>query len=110
MLVLPRKSQESVVVGGTDGCALLRTVTVIRILGSRVVLGFQAAGNIRIWPSELQQRMPTTDQQANRPATNEVAANEVAAKRDDREASACLERQRDFPAAAEVLPPHRLTD
>src|SRR5262249_59711413 len=43
MLVLSRKRQESVVVGGTAGYARLLTVTVLEIRGGTVRLGFEAA-------------------------------------------------------------------
>jgi hypothetical protein len=42
MLVLSRKCQESVVVGGTAGHARLLTVTVLEIRGATVRLGFEA--------------------------------------------------------------------
>ena len=93
MLVLSRKNQESVVVGGPDGSALLLTVTVIRIQGRRVKLGFKAAGDVRIWRSEQQQLMHANDQAANRPAINDVVVNEAVAKWDDDGGAACLGSQ-----------------
>ena len=41
MLVLSRKSQEAVVVGGAGGLVPLLTVTVLEITGTRVRLGFE---------------------------------------------------------------------
>ena len=41
MLVLSRKSQESVVVGGADGFHRLLKVTVLGIRGANVKLGFE---------------------------------------------------------------------
>ena len=42
MLVLTRKSQETVVVGGADGIDRLVTVTVLEIGAGKVRLGFEA--------------------------------------------------------------------
>jgi carbon storage regulator CsrA len=44
MLVLSRKTQESVVVGDADGVEQVLTVTVLEIRGGKVKLGFEAAG------------------------------------------------------------------
>jgi carbon storage regulator CsrA len=48
MLVLSRKCQESVVVGGTAGYARLLTVTVLEIRGATVRLGFAADVDIPV--------------------------------------------------------------
>lgn len=59
MLVLTRKNQESVVVGGRDGGEYLLRITVIEIRGRRVILGFEAAQEIPVHRSELwEQRHP----------------------------------------------------
>jgi len=42
MLVLSRKNQESVVVGGSDGFSRLLKVTVLGIQGANVKLGFRS--------------------------------------------------------------------
>ena len=41
MLVLSRKNQESVVIGGADGFRRLMKVTVLGIRGTNVKLGFE---------------------------------------------------------------------
>jgi carbon storage regulator CsrA len=57
MLVLSRKCQESVVVGGTAGYARLFTVTVLEIRGATVRLGFEAAATIPVHRSEIWARI-----------------------------------------------------
>ena len=52
MLVLTRKSNESVVVGGEDLQRLL-TVTVLRIDGGKVRLGFEALNGVAVHRSEV---------------------------------------------------------
>jgi carbon storage regulator len=48
VLVLSRKCQEAVVVGGLSGCEHLLTVTVLEIVGGRVRLGFEAPRNVPV--------------------------------------------------------------
>jgi carbon storage regulator len=48
MLVLSRKSQESVVVGGSDRFERMVKVTVLEIQGSKVKLGFEAPADIPV--------------------------------------------------------------
>jgi carbon storage regulator CsrA len=48
MLVLSRKSRESVVVGGISGFECLLKVTVLEICGGRVRLGFEADAAVPI--------------------------------------------------------------
>lgn len=57
MLVLTRKLQESVVVGGSSALAHLLKVTVIEIRGGHVKLAFEAHGDVPIHRWELWQRM-----------------------------------------------------
>jgi carbon storage regulator CsrA len=57
MLVLTRKVQESVVVGGADTFGPLLTVTVIAIAGGKVRLGFQADSPVAIHRWEVWQRI-----------------------------------------------------
>jgi carbon storage regulator CsrA len=57
MLVLTRKSQETVVVGGADGFASLLKVTVLRIKGRSVVLGFDVAADIPVHRLEVWERI-----------------------------------------------------
>ena len=49
MLVLTRKSRESVVVGESQGAAPLLKVTVLEIRGGRVRLGFEAGVPVHRW-------------------------------------------------------------
>ena len=57
MLVLSRKNQETVVVGGADGGAPLLTVTVLEISHGKVRLGFEAAVTIPVHRWEVWQRI-----------------------------------------------------
>ena len=57
MLVLTRKSQETVVVGGTDGFECLLKVTVLRIKNGSVVLGFDVAADVPVHRLEVWERI-----------------------------------------------------
>ena len=57
MLVLSRKSQESVVIGGSDGLNRLLKVTVLGIQGANVKLGFEVASDIPVHRSEVWERI-----------------------------------------------------
>ena len=57
MLVLSRKCQESVVVGGTAGYARLLTVTVLEIRGATVRLGFEADAAVPVHRWEIWERI-----------------------------------------------------
>ncbi len=57
MLVLSRKKQEAVVVGGANGVARLVKVTVLDINGRSVRLGFEAEADIPIMRCELCDRI-----------------------------------------------------
>lgn len=57
MLVLSRKNQESVVIGGTDGVHRLLKVTVLGIHGTNVKLGFEVDANIPVHRSEVWERI-----------------------------------------------------
>ncbi|MGP0066779.1 MAG: carbon storage regulator [Isosphaeraceae bacterium] len=57
MLVLSRKTQESVVVGGSDGFEQLLKVTVVEIKNGRVRLGFEAATGIPVHRLEVWERI-----------------------------------------------------
>ena len=57
MLVLTRKSQESVVVGGVDGVAPLLKVTVLEIRGARVRLGFEADAGLPVHRWEVWEQL-----------------------------------------------------
>ncbi|HTU89230.1 MAG TPA: carbon storage regulator [Gemmataceae bacterium] len=57
MLVLTRKSQETVVVGGADGFEAILKVTVLRIKSGSVVLGFEAAADVPVHRLEVWERI-----------------------------------------------------
>jgi carbon storage regulator CsrA len=57
MLVLSRKSRESVVVGGADGFQHVLRITVLEISGGKVKLGFDADAGIRVHREEVWQRI-----------------------------------------------------
>lgn len=57
MLVLSRKSQESVVVGGAEGFEPVLKVTVLEITGGKVSLGFEAEADVLIHRWEVWQRI-----------------------------------------------------
>ena len=57
MLVLTRKTEESVVVGGTDGLTRLLKVTVLEIRNGMVKLGFEADDTVPAHRSEVWDRI-----------------------------------------------------
>ena len=57
MLVLSRKNQESVVVGGAGGFEQLLKVTVMEIRGGRVKLGFDVDGEVPVHRAEVWERI-----------------------------------------------------
>jgi carbon storage regulator CsrA len=57
MLVLSRKNQESVVVGGADGFQRMLKVTVLEIRGAKVKLGFEVDAGVPIHRSEVWERI-----------------------------------------------------
>jgi carbon storage regulator len=57
MLVLSRKIQESVVVGGADGFEHLLKVTVLEIEGGKVRLGFEVDKQVPVHRSEVWERL-----------------------------------------------------
>lgn len=70
MLVLTRKCQETVVVGGADGAEPLLKVTVLGIDNGKVRLGFEAAARVPINRLEIWQRIRARakiDDRANAP-------------------------------------------
>jgi len=56
MLVLTRKSNESVIVGGEDSQHIL-SVTVLAVNGGKVKLGFDAANGVAVHRSEVWERI-----------------------------------------------------
>ncbi|MBN1912253.1 MAG: carbon storage regulator [Pirellulales bacterium] len=57
MLVLSRKSNESVVIGGADGFRRLLKVKVLGIKGASVTLGFEVDADIPVHRSEVWERI-----------------------------------------------------
>ena len=57
MLVLSRKNQESVVVGGSDGFERVLKVTVLDISGGKVKLGFDVDPTVPVHRSEVWERI-----------------------------------------------------
>lgn len=57
MLVLTRKSQESVVIGGSGGFEHLLKVTVIEIAGGKVKLGFDVDRDVPVHRSEVWEKI-----------------------------------------------------
>jgi carbon storage regulator len=57
MLVLSRKSRESVVVGGSGGFHRLMKVTVLGIKGTNVKLGFEVDGDVPVHRAEVWERI-----------------------------------------------------
>ena len=57
MLVLTRKVQEAVVVGGTEGLERVLKVTVLEIMGGKVRLGLEAATGIPVHREEVWERI-----------------------------------------------------
>jgi len=61
MLVLSRKTQESVVVCGINDSQQLLRVTVLDICGTSVRLGFEADASVPVHRSEVWERMRAAD-------------------------------------------------
>ena len=57
MLVLSRKSHESVVIGAADGPHRLLKVTVLGIQGTNVKLGFEVDADVPVHRSEVWERI-----------------------------------------------------
>jgi carbon storage regulator CsrA len=57
MLVLTRKVQEAVVVGGTVGVERVVKVTVLEIVGGKVRLGFEADAAVPVNRAEVLERI-----------------------------------------------------
>ena len=62
MLVLSRKNQESVVVGGADGFHRLLRVKVLGIHGTNVKLGFEVDPDVPVCRLELWERINANGQ------------------------------------------------
>lgn len=62
MLVLSRKNQESVMVGGGKGSHPLLKITVLGIHGTNVKLGFEVDADIPVHRSEVWERINVSGQ------------------------------------------------
>lgn len=62
MLVLSRKSRESVVIGAPDGLHRMFKVTVLEITGGRVRLGFEVDADVPVHRGEVWERIYAGDQ------------------------------------------------
>jgi carbon storage regulator CsrA len=85
MLVLARKPNESVVVGGFNRPEPLLKVTVLEIGTSRVVLGFEADKGVPVHRSEVWERIctnsPTALGPAKKPGRRPAVVRQEAARR-----------------------------
>ena len=57
MLVLTRKSQETVVVGGGGGFPGLMKITVLKVTSGKVTLGFEVDADVPVHRLEVWERM-----------------------------------------------------
>ena len=64
MLVLSRKNQESVVIGGSDGFQRLFKVKVLEIRGVNVKLGFEVDADVPVHRAEVWERINADNQLA----------------------------------------------
>lgn len=69
MLVLSRKNQESVVVGGAGGFQGLLKVTVLAVIGGNVKLGFEADADIPVHRFEVWERIRAQDEMTGNEAS-----------------------------------------
>lgn len=65
MLILSRKSQQAVVISGTNGVEQLLKVTVLGLRGDTVKLGFEAGEEVPIFRHEVWERICAEGQAAN---------------------------------------------
>lgn len=66
MLVLSRKRQQSVMVGGSNGFEHLLKVTVLEIRGGIVRLGFEASAELPVHRAEVWERIRAESQTTQR--------------------------------------------
>ena len=62
MLVLTRKSRESVVIGGSDRFQRIMKVTVLEVRGEKVKLGFDVDVDVPVHRSEVWERIHVNGQ------------------------------------------------
>ena len=80
MLILVRKNQESLMIGGLNGRGPPIVVTVVGVTGTQVRLGVTAAPGVPIDRSEVHQRklLGSGSQQATHPENKNGASSHVA--------------------------------
>ncbi len=76
MLVLSRKSQESVVVGGINAMDRRMVVTVLGIRGSKVQLGFDVPSDVPVHRREVWERIHAGVDPNNPRAVRELSGHE----------------------------------
>jgi carbon storage regulator len=67
MLVLTRKSQETVVIGGSDGFQMILKVTVLDVKAGKVRLGFEAAADVPVHRLEVWERIHENGARSDNP-------------------------------------------
>jgi carbon storage regulator CsrA len=67
MLVLSRKNQESVVIGGSNGFQRLFKVKVLEIRGANVKLGFEVDADVPVHRAEVWERIQASPDQSSSP-------------------------------------------
>jgi carbon storage regulator len=77
MLVLSRKSRESVVIGGSTGFERLLKVTVLGIEGGRVRLGFDVDSDVPVHREEVWQRIAAKAGETGGITTRNAVSREV---------------------------------
>ena len=65
MLVLSRKPQETVVIGGANGIEPMVKVTVLEVKNGSVRLGFESAADVPIHRWEIWERIQNGEQPGN---------------------------------------------
>ena len=79
MLVLSRKTQESVVVAGADGYSCFVKLTIVEIRGERARLGFEAKRDVPVHRWEVWQRIAEQTDLASNGASSGSGIPEVTA-------------------------------
>jgi carbon storage regulator len=74
MLVLSRKRHESIVIGGCVGFERLMKLTVIRVCGGTVKIGFEVPDDIPVYRLELWERIRAGAKHDRSWQTNEASA------------------------------------
>ena len=78
MLILSRKSRESVVIGGSDAFHRLFKVTVLGVHGTNVKLGFDVDADVPVHRSEVWERIQAEAQRRRGNGRPAAAGDEMA--------------------------------